>query len=234
MVYVANLQLYLKAMDTLDSTPIPGTDEGSASPFFSPDGQWIGFFSPRDRQLKKIAVSGGAPVTLSDIDNPRGSSAVWGTDDTIVWGQREGIMRVSANGGTPELLIAGGEVILRHPQMLPDGKSVLISRADPSGQVVVYSLESGEPKVLFAGFGAKYLSTGHIVYTIADVLFAVPFDLDTLEVVGGRFRWLRVLGQGRHSMPSPILARLFSFQAVKRVPSAIRLRWWLGMEKWSS
>ena len=185
MVYVANLQLYLRAMDTLDSTPIPGTEEVSASPFFSPDGQWIGFFSQRDRQLKKIAVSGGAPVTLSDTNNPRGSSAVWGTDDTIVWGQLEGIMRVSANGGTPELLIAGGEVILRHPQMLPDGESVLLSRADPSGQVVVYSLESGEQKVLFAGFGAKYLSTGHIVYTIADVLFAVPFDLDTLEVVGG-------------------------------------------------
>ena len=184
MVYVANRQLYLRAMDALDSTPIPGTDEDPAAPFFSPDGQWIGYFSIP--QLKKIAVSGGAPVTLSDTENPYGAP-VWGTDDTIVWGQSEGIMRVSANGGTPELLIARGEVNLRTPQILPDGSSVLFTRgpSPASGEVVVHSLESGEQKVLFAGVTAKYVSTGHIVYTVDDVLFAVPFDLDTLEVVGG-------------------------------------------------
>ncbi len=110
-----------------------------------------------------------------------------GTDDTIVWGQSGGIMRVSANGGTPEMLIAEeGGVDLAFPQMLPDGKSVLLSRGDRnSGQVVVHSLESGEQKVLFTGVGARYVSTGHIVYQVEDVLFAVPFDLDTLEIVGG-------------------------------------------------
>ena len=184
MVYVANNQLYVRAMDALDSTPIPGTDEAPTGIFFSPEGQWIGYFSRNDGHLKKIPVSGGAPVTLSDADIPFGAP-VWGTDDMIVWGQNEGVMRVSANGGTPEVLIAG-EGNLAHPQMLPGGKSVLLSRGDRnSGQVVVYSLESGEPKVLFDGVFPKYVSTGHIVYAVDDVLFAVPFDLDKLEVVGG-------------------------------------------------
>ena len=175
-------------MDALDSTPIPGTDERPTGPFFSPDGQWVGYHSGRDQQLKKIAVSGGAPVTLSDTPNPFGAP-VWGADDMIVWGQSEGIMRVSANGGTPELLIAAAaEANLMAPQMLPGGSSVLLNRGSDlpaSGEVVVHSLESGEQKVLFAGVSANYVSTGHIVYTVDDVLFAVPFELDTLEVVGG-------------------------------------------------
>ena len=110
-------------------------------------------------------------------------------------------MRVSANGGTPELLIAReAEVNLAFPQMLPDGESVLLSRGDRrSGQAVVHSLESGEQKVLFTGVGARYVSTGHIVYTVDDVLFAVPFDLDTLEVVGGPVA--RALPAGRAPRP---------------------------------
>jgi serine/threonine-protein kinase len=149
MVYVANGQLYVRSMDALGAIPIPGTDENPSNPFFSPDGQWIGYFSRSALQLKKIAVSGGAPVTLSDAENPYGAP-FWGTDDTIVWGQSQGIMRVSANGGTPEVLLSDPDAW--SPQMLPGGSSVLF---------------------------------GHIVYTLDDVLFAVPFDLDTLEVVGG-------------------------------------------------
>ena len=185
MVYVNNAQLYIRAMDALDSTPIPGTDENPVHPFFSPDGQWIGYWSRIDRQLKKIPVSGGAPVTLSDTAEPRGAPS-WGTDDSLVWCQDDGIMRVSANGGTPEMLTAA-EGSFGPPQILPDGKSVLLSRGPDvrSNEVVVHSLESGEQKVLFDGVGAKYVSTGHIVYAVDDVLFAVPFDPDALEVVGG-------------------------------------------------
>ncbi len=145
IVYVANGQLYVRAMDALDATPISGTDELSRTPFFSPDGQWVGYSSGRDQQLKKIAVRGGAPVTLSGTERPFGAP-VWGTDDTIVWAQSEGIMRVSANGGTPEVLIAGDSDLVL-PQMLPDGESVLLSRGPDqpaSGEVVVHSLESGE------------------------------------------------------------------------------------------
>ena len=183
MVYVANQQLYVKAMDTLESIPIPGTNEDPSAPFFSPDGQWVGFWSGADVQLKKIAISGGAPVTLCDAARPRGVP-VWGADDTIVWGQGEGIMRVSANGGTPEVLIAGPN--LSSPQILPDGESVLFHVGTAlEGQVVVQSLGSVEQTVLLPGVSPKYVSSGHVIYGVDDVLFAVPFDVGTLEVTGG-------------------------------------------------
>ena len=167
LVYVANRQLFFRAMDTLQSSPIAGTDEDPSAPFFSPDGEWIGYWSGEEGQLKKIAVSGGAAVTLCDAGNPQGRP-VWGADETIVWSQGEGIMRVSANGGTPERLISGSGLV--HPQMLPGEDSVLFSIAGPgsavgagTSEVVVQSLESDVPKTLFPGGFPRYLRTGHIV-----------------------------------------------------------------------
>ena len=192
-VYLANQQLYLRSMDEIEVRPIQGTTEGQiTSPFFSPDGQWVAYWSPRDRQLKKIAISGGAPVTLCDATNPFGAS--WGADDTILFGQPEGIMRVSANGGNPELLVATEEGEQVHgPQMLPDGESLLFTITNVAGQtrwdeaqIVAESLESGERKVLWTGGSdARYVPTGHLVYALEDVLFAIPFDLASLEVTGG-------------------------------------------------
>ena len=184
IVYVANQQLYLKTTDGVGSNPISGTDDLPRVPFFSPDGDWIGYWSGIDRQLKKIAVSGGTSVTISGAEEPYFGAPVWGSDDTIVWGQGEGIMRVSVNGGTPEVLI-GGESDLINPQILPDGESVLFHVGDAdAGQVAIQSLESGDRKLLFPGTGPRYVSTGHIVYAVDDVLFAVAFDLITMEVAG--------------------------------------------------
>ena len=183
-VYLANEQLYLRSMDEIEARPIQGTTEGLvASPFFSPGGQWVAYWSRRDRQLKKIATSGGAPMTLCDATSPFGAS--WGADDTILFGQREGIMRVSANGGNPELLVATEEGEQVHgPQMLPDGESLLftITITNVAGQtrwdeaqIVAESLESGERKVLWTGGSdARYVQTGHLVYALEDVLFAIP------------------------------------------------------------
>ena len=186
MAYVANRQIYVRAMESLDSTPIPGTEEAPTNLFFSPDGQWIGYWSGIDGQLKKIPVTGGVPVSLSDIANPFGPP-IWGTDDNIVFGQREGVTQVSANGGTPELLIErGGEGNnLGNPQILPDGRSVVFEVGGAGGQIAVQSLESGQRKILFPGGSPRYVPTGHLVYVVDGVLFAVPFDLDTSEVVGG-------------------------------------------------
>ena len=185
MVYVANQQLYLKPMDTLESSPIPGTNENPAVPFFSPDGEWIGYFSRADGQLKKIAVGGGTPVMLSDAGYPYGLP-FWGADDTIVWGRLAGIMRVSANGGTPERLIAGDGELLGHPQILSDGEAVLLHVGSAGvAEIAVHTLESGERKVLFAGTHPRYVPTGHLVYELDSVLFAVPFDIDSLQVTGG-------------------------------------------------
>ena len=99
-------------------------------------------------QLKKIAVSGGTPVFLCEATNPFGVN--WGTDDTILFGQREGIMRVSANGGTPELVVATEGELVHGPELLPGGEWVLFTLTRASGptrwdeaEIVVQSLESG-------------------------------------------------------------------------------------------
>ena len=192
IVYVANLQLNLRNLDEMADRPIQGTDEDPDNPFFSPGGEWVGYWSGSDSKLKKIATIGGAAVTLCDAANPLGAS--WGSDDTIVYGQPQGIMRVSANGGTPELVIpteAGEQV--HGPQMLPGGEWVLFTLTSAGGQtrwdeaqIVVQSLESGERRILWeGGSDARYIPTGHLVYALEGVLFALPFDLSSLEVSGG-------------------------------------------------
>ena len=90
-------------------------------------------------------------------------------------GQNERVLRVSANGGTPEVLIEdSGAGLTYGPRILPDGRSVLFQAEGPVvGDVVVQSLESGERKVLFPGLFPRYLPTGHLVYGLDDVLLAV-------------------------------------------------------------
>ena len=93
-----------------------------------------------------------------------------------------GIKRVSANGGAPELIVRG---TVYNPQLLPDGKSLLFTFGDAPYKTIVQSLQSGERQELFAGDNARYIPTGHIVYALGNNLFAVPFDLKTLKVIGG-------------------------------------------------
>ena len=186
LVYATNKGLYLRSMNEMEPTLLPGTGGIMQRPFFSPDGKWIGFYSSTDSRLKKIAISGGAPVTLAEVSIF--GSFDWGIDGMIRYGQTgRGIMGVSDNGGTPEQLIKPAEAeTIGHPQILPDGDSVLLMRALPEPMMImVQSLKSGERKELFEGTVAKYLSTGIIVYELGDSLFAVRFDLKALRVIGG-------------------------------------------------
>ena len=201
VVYSANNRLYLKAMSDLQAAPIQGTEAtnpGALNPVFSPDGQSIvfGVFgSVADGTLKRISVSGGAPVTICPIQSIFGIS--WGPDDKIVFGQGlKGIQRVSANGGQPETIVTvKDDEMAQSPQILPGGGSVLFTLAKANvtpglrwdqAKIVVQSLTSGQPKVLInGGSDARYLPTGHIVYALRGQLFAVPFDVKRLEVTGG-------------------------------------------------
>ncbi len=176
--------MFLRSMDTLTSRLIPGTEPGLTSPFFSPDGEWLAFWSNDASGLQKIAISGGAPVTIGPATNPFG--ARWGRDGQILFGQSEGIKRVSANGGSPELVIASkdGEVIYG-PSLLPDGKTILYTLTRVAGgtrwdQAEVIAQEPGsEPKVLIrGGSDAVYVATGHLVYAVGNVLYAIAFDPD--------------------------------------------------------
>jgi eukaryotic-like serine/threonine-protein kinase len=183
--------LYLRAMSQLEATRIQGT-EGFArvtEPVFSPDGQSIAFYT--DRALKKIAVTGGAAVTVVPADAPFGIS--WG-EDGIVFGQGgKGILRVSPSGGTPETLVRVNEGEEMHgPQILPGGQHVLFTLATGTagdrwdhGRIVVQSLASGVRTTLVdGGSDARYVSTGHLVYALSGVLYAVGFDTQRLTLKG--------------------------------------------------
>jgi len=123
IVYSTSKGLYLRSVDELAAKLVSGTGDTAERPFFSPDGKWIGFFSSLDNKLKKIAVSGGVPIALADV-SPVGFFD-WNTDGTIVYGQRgAGIMRISANGGTPESLVKKPDLLV-FPRVLLDGKSLM-------------------------------------------------------------------------------------------------------------
>src|SRR5207244_940959 len=106
IAYVANNRLYLRPTAKLDATVLAGTDRGAviASPVFSPDGLSVAFASSGDRTLKKIAIAGGTALTICSIDAPFGIS--WTGDDILVGQGARGILRVSANGGTPQAIIS--------------------------------------------------------------------------------------------------------------------------------
>ena len=192
IAYVANQRLYLRALDQLEATPIRGTEVGAGpghgrNPFFSPDGQWIGFWQMGE--LKKVSINGGAPVTLCAAQNPFGAS--WGADDAIIFGEGSaGIWRVSGSGGTPDVLIKMDDGQLAHgPQLLPGGNALLFTLATSNtwddAQIVVQSLGMNDRKVLVrGGRDGRYLPTGHLMYGRNGTLWGVPFDLQMREVTG--------------------------------------------------
>ena len=192
-VYNATGGLYLRSMDQLDARLLPGTEESITMVFFSPDGQSVAF--QQNGQLKRLALSGGAPFVVCSVSRP--FSGYWAADDTILFAETEGIFRVSANGGTPALVIpaADGEV-LDTPYLLPGGDTVLFtvgtgaatSRAGSRdyARIAGVSLTSGERTVLLqGGSDARYVASGHLVYALNDGLFAVAFDARKLQVTSG-------------------------------------------------
>jgi serine/threonine-protein kinase len=197
VAYVANQQLYVRALHELEVRPLAGTEKREPSnPFFSPDGQWIGFTSNRDGALQKVALGGGAAVNLAAARSTNGAS--WGDDDTIVFSEQgRGILRVSATGGQPEVLVAiDAPRQSQQPQMLPGGRALLYTQCVSGGcstpdtwdaaQVVVEDLTTGERKVVVeSGADARYLASGHLVYAIGRTLLAAPFDLTRRAVTGG-------------------------------------------------
>jgi serine/threonine-protein kinase len=182
-------QLYLRAMDSLESKPIPGT-QGGVSPFFSPNGQWVGFFA--GGKLKKVSVSGGAAVTLGNAVVPVGAS--WGSQGMIAFGPAtiSALLQVSDGGGTPQPLtrFEKEESSHRWPESLPGGKAVVFAAGTTAtnwnnAQVVVQSVGTGERRNLIqGGTQPRYAPSGHLVYLQGGSLMAMPFDPDRLTATG--------------------------------------------------
>jgi serine/threonine-protein kinase len=183
-------QLYVRRLDQLSATLLAGTDE-ARNPFFSPDGQWIAFFA--GTKLKKIAVTGGAAITLCDAPAGRGGS--WGDDGTVTFtasgAPSVSLSSVSEAGGQPKPLtkLADGENSQRWPQLLRGGKTVLFTAGSAGGyddgMIVAQRLPDGPRKIVQRGaYFGRYLLSGHLVYIHGATLYAAPFDLDRLELTG--------------------------------------------------
>jgi eukaryotic-like serine/threonine-protein kinase len=186
-------RIYARLLDQLQAIALSGT-EHAESPFFSPDGQWIAFFA--DGKLKKIAVQGGAAVTLCDVSGA-GRGGSWSENGTIIFvsGTRVGLFKVSSGGGTPQPLTTldrqAEEITHRWPHVLPGGEVVLFTAGRTPGgnyedsDIVAYSMASGQRKTVYhGGFYPAYLPSGHLVFMHEGTLFAVPFDVKRLEVTG--------------------------------------------------
>jgi serine/threonine-protein kinase len=187
-------QLFVRRFSQLQAVPL--VTGPVSEPFFSPDGEWIGFFSIADRKLKKIRVAGGAAVAICDIDtyDPRGAS--WGDDDSIVFNPYaepwKPLMRVPAAGGKPEpsSTLREGELSHRWPQVLPGAHAVLFAAFGTQGgidasNIVARRLPTGPSKIVLRGAHyARYLRSGYLVYAQGATIFGVPFDVDRLEVTG--------------------------------------------------
>jgi serine/threonine-protein kinase len=187
-------QIYVRPLEQGHAKPIGGA-LGSA-PFFSPDGKWLGFWHAPTGTLRKVALSGGAPIRICSAVSGIAGGA-WGPDDSIVFAWFD-LFSVPASGGTPKLLLKvdeqHGERFYRHPFFLPSGKAVLftVGMADnysyDDANIGVLSLATGEKKMLIeGGSSARYSPSGHLIYARGGKLLAVAFDADKLQVVGQPF-----------------------------------------------
>jgi serine/threonine protein kinase/Tol biopolymer transport system component len=179
--------LAIRALSQLQGTVLAGT-EGGAQPFFSPDGQWIGFFA--QGKLKKISASGGGAISITEGRTPRG--AAWGEGDVIVAALSPlDLFRLSANSGSPQLIPKQKEFYTyRWPQILPGGEWALVT-AHRSGSdfdeatIGAVSLKTSEfRRVRTGGYYARYVPTGHLLFINQSNIMAVAFDLKTLQTRG--------------------------------------------------
>ncbi len=179
------INLYLRRLDQRSAMKLPGT-EGAYDPFFSPDGEWIGFFS--GTKLRKISVRGGVSIPLTDALESR--SGTWIDPDTIVLAPAFGtpLMRLAASGGTPQPITTldaeKRERTHRWPEALPGGEWVLFTVGtidSPGGYddatIEAVSIHTGERRVLVEGARmARYAPPAYLVFARNDVLFAAPMD----------------------------------------------------------
>ncbi|HEX5216717.1 MAG TPA: protein kinase [Vicinamibacterales bacterium] len=195
IVYVAGNSssggpLMLQSLDGLVPLPVAGVPN-AREPFFSPDGNWIGYM---DHGLRKVPVAGGVPVVLVEQDESfRG--ATWADDDTIVFATSDpakGLYRVPPGGGAPAVMTTpdakaqeGPHV---YPSALPGARGTLFTIL-PAGtvrtaRIAVFDPRTGGYRVLFPGTDASYVDSGHLVYALNGSIRAVKFDVATLSVSG--------------------------------------------------
>jgi serine/threonine-protein kinase len=194
-------QLYIKRREEVTARPLPGTEDATA-PFFSADGAWIGFFA--GGQMRKIASTGGTPLTLADSIAPLFAGGAWLEDGSIVYYDGThvegtyGKLRRWRAGSVPQVIAStatvGGRAMWL-PTPLPSARGALFtahlttcegpSSCRPS-RVYVYDARRDTIRLLFEdAIGAWYVPTGHVLYvTSAGTLMAIPWDNEALAATG--------------------------------------------------
>jgi eukaryotic-like serine/threonine-protein kinase len=184
--------VWVRDLDLPESRKLADVN-GDAYPFWSPDGRWLGFYS--DGHLNKIEARGGPVIPLCEATDGRGGT--WNEAGMIVFqkGWSEGLMKVSAGGGTPEPVTTlnkdRNDVAHRWPHFLPDGRSFifyLVSTTNPitsehSG-IYLGSLDSAEPRLLMKSDSRAIYALGHLLYRAGSTLMAHPFDISNQRLVG--------------------------------------------------
>jgi Tol biopolymer transport system component len=167
-------RLYRRSLDRIDPVPIDGT-EGATSPFFSWNGDWIGFFA--HGRLKRIPIAGGASVDIADVP-AYSSGASWGPDDRIffAYGADARLLVVPAAGGAVEVLLP--DRMGRQPEVLPGGRRVLF---ESDGKICVLDLDSRVVTPLLEGTAPRY-TEGRVLFSRSSTLLAAPFDVDDSSV----------------------------------------------------
>ena len=208
-------QIWIRSLDSVVAEPLAGT-EGGISPFWSPDSRFVGFFSPGDGTLKKVALAGGPARTICEAQVD--SVPTWGRDGTILFTKfLDGIFRVSADGGAPSRVtqVDKGRRELNHywPEFLPDEQHFLYLataleesglRATPS--VYVASLDSPEVTLLTRAHSRMtYVEPGYLLFVENGALLAQRFDTTRRQQVGEPTQiadgvaYVRVVGNGSFS-----------------------------------
>lgn len=179
-------QLYIRPMDRLEAAAVPHT-RGARMPFFSPDGEWLGFVM--GNEIRKAPVRGGPAITVATVTtNVPGAS--WGPDERIVFATPAGLWQTQAEGGEPALLAVSDTLRgerFRWPSVLPDGRAAVFTRADSSGfHLAAVSLERGTVVPLgLDGTSPRFVSAGYLVFARPDgALLAAPFDPHRLRITG--------------------------------------------------
>ena len=199
-------QLFLRELSGFETRPIPGT-EMATTPFFSPDGQWIGFWRAEDRILRKVSVAGGSPIEIAQTHVP--IVALWTSNDEIVIesGDQHGeLWSIPASGGTPKAIVvrdrSDGESISLRGRVPGSHDLLVASPGDGGTWLDVLSRETGKRRRLLRGGSnvmARYTGTGHLVFSDGDALRAVPVN-QRFEPVGDPTPVLHGIDQDyRHS-----------------------------------
>jgi eukaryotic-like serine/threonine-protein kinase len=183
-------QLQVRSLASLEVRDLPGTTD-ARQPFFSPDGQWVAFFT-RTGELLKISLAGGTPITLAEkINGSQWSFGVWTEDNTIVFGTvTTGLRRVSAEGGavTDLTTLAPGESGHLLPALVPSSRAVLFARIGLSGgvpRVEAVMPDSGKRRVVLENADAPLvLSSGYLLFLRGENILMAPFDATRLTVTG--------------------------------------------------